>query len=64
MFYIELVEPCACSTKEELSAKAGEWIRSIATLTAYIAGITQEDYRNDHKEEARERATHWINNNN
>ena len=62
-FYIELVEPCACSTKEELSAKEGEWIRKIATLNAKIAGRTMIEYRNEHKDEARERTKQWIENN-
>ena len=31
-FYIEFVEPYPCSTKEELRAKEGEWIRRVGTL--------------------------------
>jgi hypothetical protein len=37
-FGIELIEYCPCTTKEELHAKEGEWIRKIGTLNEVTAG--------------------------
>ena len=58
-FYIELVELCVCSTKEELRAKEGEWIRKVATLNGKVSGRTVFEYRDEHQAEARERSKQW-----
>ena len=49
-FYIELIENCPCSSKDELRAKEGEWIRRIGTLNKRIEGRTDKQYREDNKE--------------
>jgi group I intron endonuclease len=49
-FYIELIEKCNCSSKEELLAKEGEWIRNIGTLNAKIAGRTRNQWQQDNHE--------------
>ena len=42
-FYIELLENYPCTTKEELRAREGHYIREMGTLNKYIAGRTPEE---------------------
>ena len=49
-FYIELIENYACSSKEELQAKEGSWIRQVGTLNSRIEGRTQKERRQEHPE--------------
>ena len=50
-FYIELLEKWSCSSKEELLAREGHWIRQLRpSLNSVIAGRTSQVYYQDHKE--------------
>ena len=53
-FYIELIEKYPCTSKEELNAKEGEWIRQIGTLNCRVAGRSPAQYRDEHREHKRE----------
>ena len=54
-FSIELIENYPCTSIEELRKREGYWIRELkATLNIQIAGRTQKDYRDEHKEEMKE----------
>ena len=55
-FYIELVENYPCSTREELRAREGEWIRKISTLNKLIAGRDSKGYYDDNAENLRKKA--------
>ena len=46
-FYIELIENFPCSTREELRAREGTWIREIATLNKLVAGRDSKGYYDD-----------------
>ena len=50
-FYIELVENCPCSSKEELHAREGHWIRACGTLNQCVAGRKKAQYRIDKAEQ-------------
>ena len=49
-FYIELIENYPCNNIEELTAKEGEWIRAIGTLNQVVAGRTDKQYYDEHRE--------------
>ena len=50
-FYIELLEKYPCSSKEELLAREGYWIRNEKpSLNTNIAGRTDAEYAKDNKE--------------
>ena len=50
-FYIELIEKCPCTTKEELCAREGHYIRQErSSLNSRIEGRTSKEYYNDNKE--------------
>jgi len=54
-FYIELLEKCPCSDKDELRRKEGEYIRSLkSSMNKRIAGRTDHEYYIDNKEKAKE----------
>ena len=53
-WYIELYEECKCDNKEQLNKREGEVIRQIATLNKQIAGRTNKQYRETHKDEKKE----------
>ena len=57
-FYIELIEAFPCESKEELNAREGFWIKTIATVNKHIAGRTRaeysKDYQDKHKEQIKE----------
>ena len=55
-FYIELIENYPCSTREELRAREGEWIRKIATLNKLIAGRDSKGYYDDNAELLRQKS--------
>ena len=51
-FYIELLEKYPCSSKEELTAREGQWIRKEApSLNSRIEGRTKKEYYEDNQEE-------------
>lgn len=51
-FFIELIEYFPCSNREELNKREGHWIRAEKPiLNTHIAGRTQTEYFNEHKEE-------------
>ena len=53
-FYIELIETCPCTSREELAAKEGQWIRQIGTLNKIISGRSNKEYWQDNIERKRE----------
>jgi hypothetical protein len=58
-FYIELVENYPCSTREELRAREGEWIRKISTLNKLIAGRDWKGYYDDNAELLRQKSKYY-----
>jgi hypothetical protein len=55
---IELLELFPCNSRDEQSAKEGEWIRKTNCVNKQIAGRTkkeyQKEYRDEHKEQIKE----------
>ena len=49
--YIELLESYACANKNELNRREGELIRTMDCVNKNIAGRTDAEYRNEHKNE-------------
>ena len=60
---IELVCLCPCNTKEELLAKEGQYIRENECVNKNIAGRTQQDYVNEHRDQIYERNRNYQRNN-
>lgn len=54
-WYIELYENFPCNNREELNKREGEIIRLIGSLNKQIAGRTDEEYRQDTKQQRKER---------
>ena len=54
-FYIELICEYPCNSKEQLQAMEGQYIRRLGTLNERIAGRSQTEYKETHKEENKER---------
>lgn len=52
---IELVEDFPCSSKKELERREGELIKVIECINEVVAGRTGEEYRNDNKEQLKEK---------
>ena len=48
--YIELIELCPCTSKEELERREGHFQRSMDCVNVNIAGRTGAEYREDNKE--------------
>ena len=48
--YIELLENCSCSNKNELDKRKGELIREMNCVNKNIAGRTPQEYREQNKE--------------
>ena len=59
-FYIELYEDFPCNNKKELDRREGEVIRLIGTLNCHIAGRSQKDYAEEHKEKMDEYKKEWY----
>ena len=53
-WFIELYELYPCSCKEQLCKREGEVIRLIGTLNNNIAGRTNEEYRDENRDEIKE----------
>lgn len=49
-FRIELIEDCPCEDKYQLRQREGYWIRQMGTLNQLIAGRTNKEYNDEHKE--------------
>ena len=49
-FHIELIELFPCSSKDELRAREGHFIRSMGNLNHKIGGRTQQEYYADNKD--------------
>jgi hypothetical protein len=62
-FHIELIETCPCSSKDELLAKEGEWIRKLGTLNIKVAGRTSQGWYEDNKEKCAEKSKVYHQNN-
>jgi len=55
-FFIELIENCSCSSKEELSAREGHYIRELKPcLNSQIQGRTQKQYKQENKDVLKEK---------
>jgi hypothetical protein len=48
--YIELLETCVCTNKDELHKREGELIRANVCVNKVIPGRTQKEYYNDNRE--------------
>lgn len=62
-FYIELIENFPCSTKEELHAREGHFIREIGTLNKIVAGRKHKEWKKDNAEHVQEHAKQYYENN-
>ena len=63
-FYIELVEKYPCSSKEELLAREGCWIRQeCPSLNSQVAGRTSKQYYEDNKEKIKQMVKKYTENN-
>ena len=62
-FYIELICECPCDNKEQLQAMEGQYIRNFGTLNERIAGRSQKEYMETHKDENKERSKKYRENN-
>lgn len=66
-FYIELIENYPCSSKQELHAREGYWIRQMKTYkngyNKLIAGRTAEEYYKDNKDIIKQRVQSWVRDN-
>lgn len=62
-WYIELYENYPCNSKQELCKREGEIQREIATLNMCIAGRTNKEWQEEHKNDNLERAKKWYNEN-
>jgi group I intron endonuclease len=58
-FYIELIEPYPCKSKDELKAREGHYIRERGTLNMLIAGRTKKEYIKDNQEHIKEYCKTW-----
>ena len=62
-FYIELIEKCPCTIKEELHAREAHWIRQERpSLNGAIPGRTDKQYYQDNKEKINEYNTNYHKN--
>jgi hypothetical protein len=52
--FIELLENYACADKNELNRREGELIRLHNSINKRIAGRTQSEYREEHKDELKQ----------
>ena len=50
-FYIELIEEYPCASKQELAAREGHYIRERGTLNKVIAGRSNQQWKQEHKEQ-------------
>ena len=50
-YRMELIELCPCNSKDELHAREGHFIRTIDCANKVVAGRSQQEYRQTHKEE-------------
>jgi len=61
--YIELVENYPCNSKNELCRREGEIIRATTCVNKCIAGRTDKEYREDHKQSIAEYKKQYRENN-
>ena len=52
--YIELIENCSCTNKEELNKREGQLIRDIVCVNIAIPGRTPKEYRQDNKDKKKQ----------
>ena len=48
--YIELLELCPCTCKDELRKCEGKWIRDLECVNKMVAGRTRAEWQSSHKE--------------
>jgi hypothetical protein len=58
-WYIELYIDCPCERKEQLTQREGQIIREIGTLNKRIEGRTRQEWRQDNKDELKERGRNY-----
>jgi len=56
---IILLESCPCNSKDELNAKEAHYIRSLPCINKYIPGRSIAEWRNDNKEQLKEKAKQY-----
>jgi hypothetical protein len=61
--FIELLEMCPCSCRDELDRCEGKWIRETECVNKTIAGRTQEEYKNENIELHNAYQKEWRENN-
>ena len=54
-YKIELVEECTCNNRQQLSKKEGEYIKNNKCVNARIEGRTDQEYRQDNKEQIKKK---------
>ena len=58
-FYIELLEEYPCENVEQLRKREGERIREFSTLNRYVAGRSEQEYREQNKEKRAQTNKEW-----
>ncbi len=61
--YIELLELCPCSSKDELLKCEGKWIRETNCINKVTPSRTPEEYKNENIERYNEYQKEWRENN-
>ena len=58
-FRIDLIEEQEASDKQDMKMKLGKYIREMGTLNSIIPGRTNKEYREDKKEEIKEKVKEY-----
>jgi hypothetical protein len=61
--YIELLQEFACDNKMQLNKKEGEYIRSMDCINKNIAGRTDAEWREEHKDDLKQYLKQYHENN-
>jgi pyruvate/2-oxoacid:ferredoxin oxidoreductase beta subunit len=61
--YIELIENCPCSNREELNRREGEVMRSMDCVNKQVPGRTKQEWRQDHQERLKQNHKDYHTNN-
>ena len=61
--FITLLESYPCNSKDELAAREAHYIKSMSCVNKYVPLRTKQDYREDNRQELRDKALEYYNNN-
>jgi hypothetical protein len=58
-FFIELIEDYPCTSRQELNAREGFWIKQIGTVNKCIMGRTKAEHFQDNKDKTKEKRAEY-----